>query len=72
MVRQSSNMRIDLETQEEYSAEQIRTFQEIFQALIDKGALTGVKGGQAIIHFDGDGEWKGVELAYWVFRKRRT
>lgn len=44
---------------------------EILQALIECGGATGVKGGQAILHFDGQGEFMGVNLNYWPWRKRK-
>jgi hypothetical protein len=45
--------------------------QMILEALISTGALTGVKGGQTIIHFDANGVFQKVELKYfpWVRRK---
>jgi hypothetical protein len=45
--------------------------QEIFTALVSSGALTGVRGGKTIIHFDADGIFQGIELDYWPWRKRR-
>lgn len=46
--------------------------EEIVTALVSSGGLTGVKGGKTIIHFDGEGNFMGVELAYWPFRRRKT
>lgn len=43
---------------------------EIVTALITSGGLTGVKGGQTIIHFDNAGEFRGVQLSYWPFLKK--
>lgn len=45
--------------------------EEIVYALVSSGGLTGVKGGQTIIHFDGDGVFQKVELKYfpWIRRK---
>ena len=42
---------------------------DIVEALITSGGLTGVKGGQTIIHFDDKGNFRGVQLSYWPFRK---
>lgn len=42
---------------------------DIIEALITSGGLTGVKGGQTIIHFDDKGNFRGVQLSYWPFRK---
>lgn len=43
---------------------------EIFEALVTSGGLTGVKGGQTIIHFDHEGIFKGVQLSYWPYIRR--
>ena len=51
---------------------EITRFEEIFRALIDCGGLTGVKGGSTTIHFDGQGEFQGVEFKYFPWRKRKT
>lgn len=44
---------------------------EIFSALISSGGLSGVKGGQTILHFDANGEFMGVQLSYWPWRRRK-
>ena len=44
--------------------------EEIFTALISSGGLTGVKGGQTIIHFDGDGVFQKIELKYFPWIRR--
>lgn len=61
----------ELETQEGVSKDQIEKYKEIFQVLLDKGALDGVRGGSAVIHFDGQGVFQGLQLDYWPFRKRK-
>lgn len=48
----------------------VERYQEIITALISSGALDGVKGGQAIIHFDAEGTFRGIQLDYWPYRKR--
>ena len=55
----------------ELSPTQLDDIQEIFTALVSSGGLTGVKGGQTIIHFDGNGLFQKVELKYvpWIRRK---
>ena len=58
-------------TVEGASAEEISRYQEILMALIQSGGLTGVKGGQTIIHFDANAEFMGVQLSYWPFRRRK-
>lgn len=52
--------------------EQMKKYTEIFTVLLDKGALDGVRGGQAIIHFDAEGDFQGVQLSYWPWRKRKS
>ena len=51
--------------------ERIDKYVEIFTILIEKGALDGIRGGSAIIHFDSDGVFQGVELDYWPWRRRK-
>lgn len=48
----------------------IHNMEKIVLALITSGALTGVKGGKSIIHFDPTGKFMGVQLDYWPFRIR--
>lgn len=52
--------------------EKVNKITEIFTALIESGGLTGVKGGKTILHFDGEGNFVGVELDYWPWRKRKN
>ena len=52
-------------------SQDIERFREIFGALISSGGLTGVRGGQTIIHFDSEGRFMGVQLSYWPWRKRK-
>lgn len=42
----------------------------IFEALIQTGGLTGVKGGKTIIHFDHEGEFRSIQLDYQPFVNR--
>lgn len=46
---------------------------QIIEALVTSGGLTGVKGGQTIIHFDAEGIFQKVELKYipWVRRSAK-
>lgn len=44
--------------------------EKILLALVASGGLTGVKGGQTIIHFDPSGKFMGVQLNYWPWRLR--
>lgn len=45
-------------------------YDEIFRALISCGALDGVKGGSAELHFDQQAVFQGVQLHYFPWRKR--
>lgn len=47
-------------------------YREIFAALLSSGGLSGVKGGKTIIHFDGEGNFMGITLDYWVWKRRKT
>ena len=51
--------------------EQMEKYTEILTVLISKGALDGVKGGKTILHFDGEGNFMGVELSYMPWRRRK-
>lgn len=53
------------------SMAQMKSISEIVTALVTSGGLTGVKGGKTIIHFDADGNFMGVELDYWPWRRRK-
>lgn len=61
-------MKIDLQV-EGATREQIEKYKQIFSVLIEKGALDGVRGGQAIIHFDAEGNFQGIQFDYWPWRK---
>lgn len=62
--------RILLDIKRELDLQEITRYQEIMVALISCGGLSGVKNGRTILHFDRDGEFMGVELNYWPWRKR--
>jgi hypothetical protein len=64
-------IRIELEV-DGADAEQIEKYKQIFRVLIEKGALDGVRGGRAILHFDADCMFQGCELQYWPWRRRKT
>ena len=64
--------KIELNIGRELTREELIRYQEIIVALISCGGLSGVKGGQTIIHFDGEGNFQGVQLSYWPFRRRRN
>ncbi len=61
--------RIDLRIEGITEAE-ITKYQEILTILISSGAL-GLKNGKAVLHFDADGTFQGVQLDYWTFRRRK-
>ncbi len=50
-----------------YQAEEIS---KIFNILIDKGALMGVKGGHTKIHFDEHAKFKGISFDYKPYWER--
>lgn len=52
------------------SEQQLKQVTEILEALVSSGGLTGVKGGQTIIHFDHMGTFKSVQLSYYPFVRR--
>ena len=52
------------------SQSDIIKIQTIIEALVTSGGLTGVKGGQTIIHFDHEGKFKSVQLSYYPFVNR--
>lgn len=49
---------------------QIKKYEEICAALISSGALDGVKLGQAVIHFNRDAVFMGIELRYWPWKRK--
>ena len=51
---------------------EVERYHEILTALIQSGGLTGVKGGQTIIHFDNEANFMGVQLSYWPWRRRKN
>lgn len=68
-------MRIEFETKynenlRNLTETELDTMREIFLALINSGGLTGVKGGQTIIHFDADGIFQKIELKYFPWIRR--
>lgn len=44
----------------------------IVEALVSTGALSGVKGGKAIIHFDHNGVFQKIQLDYFPFVRRKS
>ena len=53
------------------SQQEVNRFTEIFQALLKSGGLSGVRGGKTILHFDGDGNFMGIQLDYFPWRRRK-
>ena len=62
----------NIENMGDWNDYQQKKIEEIFSALIQTGGLTGVKGGQTIIHFDGEGNFMGINLNYWPYRRRKN
>ncbi len=56
----------------ELNEPQKKCIQEIVTALVSSGGLTGVRGGQTIIHFDALGNFMGVQLSYWPWRRLKN
>lgn len=63
---------IEINLREDFDASKVEQAKQVFNALVSTGALTGVKGGKAVIHFDAEGTFQGIELDYWPWRKRKT
>ena len=61
---------IKLRINESLTPEELARYQEILLALITCGGLSGVKNGQTIIHFNKHGDFEGVQLSYWPWRRR--
>jgi len=62
----------NLENIPELTAQDIEKFSEIFGVLISSGGLTGVSGGQTLIHFDANANFMGVQLNYWPWRRKKV
>lgn len=56
----------------EFTPARLARYKEIFEVLIEKGCLDGVKGGRAMIHFDALGTFMQVSLDYSPWRRRKT
>lgn len=52
--------------------DQLEQYKEIMVALIQSGGLSGVRGGQTIIHFDQDAVFMGVQLSYWPWKRKKA
>ncbi|KKR20042.1 MAG: hypothetical protein UT51_C0009G0016 [Candidatus Nomurabacteria bacterium GW2011_GWC2_39_41] len=55
-----------------FTPERLKIYEEIITALVSSGGFDGVKGGQTIIHFDAIGQFVGVQLSYWPWRRKRV
>lgn len=49
----------------------IKHYEDIVTAVISSGALDGIRGGKAILHFDASGVFQGVQLEYWPWRRKK-
>lgn len=49
----------------------LNKYNEIFAALMQVGGLTGVKNGKTIIHFNHQGDFMGIQLDYWPYKRRK-
>ena len=52
--------------------DRLTKYEKIFRLLIDKGALDGVRGGSANLHFNGEGQFAGLELNYWPWKEKKV
>lgn len=63
-------MKIDITTtvnvDSVYQADDIA---KIFNLLIEKGALQGVRGGKTVIHFDKDAKFQAISFDYIVWKE---
>lgn len=61
------------ENLENMTTRDLEEMKQILEALVSTGGLTGVKGGQTIIHFDAFGVFQKIELKYfpWVRKAER-
>lgn len=64
-------LKIDLKV-EGATIEQNQKYKEILCVLLEKGALDGMRAGSTTIHFSNEGEFSGIEMAYWPWRKRQA
>lgn len=62
----------EVETEEIYSKDDIKSIHEIFTALIKTGGLLGMKNGSTNIHFDKDANFMGIRFDYWPYRRRKA
>lgn len=58
-----------LDTEENYSRDEIDKINQIFKALISTGGLLGMKNGSTSIHFDKFGAFQAIRLDYTPWRK---
>lgn len=63
-IKNTENI-VDLDEKE------LKQIADIVEILVTKGCLTRIRGGSANIHFNGEGEFMGVQLDYWPWRKRK-
>lgn len=56
----------------EFTDERLSRYKEIFEVLVEKGCLDGVRGGRVSIHFDADGRFMMVNLDYSPWRRRKA
>lgn len=58
------------ENVEHLSDKDVLQIQDVVNALVATGGLTGVKGGQTVIHFDANGIFQKIELKYYPWTRR--
>lgn len=55
----------------EMEQKEVIKYQEILVSLIGSGALN-LKNGKAVLHFDSEGIYQGVQVEYWAFKRRKA
>ena len=60
----------EIETNENFNQADIDKVNNIFHALIKTGSLIGMRNGSATIHFDKNGDFKGIRADHWAWKQR--
>ena len=64
-----NKMRIQVDIPDVNDDDKIKKYQEIIVSLIGSGAFD-LKNGKAIIHFDWNSIYQGVQLEYWAYKRK--
>lgn len=63
-------MKIEVEIPEMAQSE-VMKYQEIIVALISSGGMN-LKNGKAVLHFDSQSVFQGVQLEYWAWKRKKA